>query len=73
MYSDVRLVYDLTTGFGATTFALPIKLLSDLSKDKLMLVDTIKNNLNRLEDYIWRWYPVLLQCNTQTCISPVSI
>ena len=46
-------------GFGTATLAYPLELITKNPPVKEAGVDSLEIDWNRIEDYIWKWYPIL--------------
>lgn len=63
MYFENNLRYNYKTGFGTTSLAYPIALITKKPPVKEASVDILPESWNRIEDYIFKWYPVLQGMN----------
>lgn len=59
MYFEDKLRYDYKTGFGTTSLAYPISLITKKPPVKEASVDKDQISWNRIEAYIFKWYPIL--------------
>lgn len=58
-YFEDKLRFDYYQGLGGTDLAYPIKLITEAGASKSSGVDTTQISWNRIEEYIFKWYPVL--------------
>lgn len=59
IYFEYHLQYDYQNVFGPATLAYPVNLVHDLGQAKSDSVDTTEINWNRIEEYIFKWEPLL--------------
>ena len=57
MYFENKLTYDPVFGFQTAQLPLILELSQQKNISKTHLVDTLRNSLNQLFDYTWRWLP----------------
>lgn len=60
MYFEEKLRYNYEMGFGTASLAYPIKLINEIGQAKKASVEMSEESWNQIEEYIFRWYPVLL-------------